>query len=222
MTEDLLTTHRTADAAKNRFIYYPDHLVRMPGPGANFFNQTYSFLTEPIWSGVALGALKEIFQPPRPSSLPDESIGSFISRRFSPQLANNVVSAVLHGIYAGDVWKLSMKSIQPMLWFLEGRHGSITNAVIENWKNKSHYIPQSDVDITRELAAKPSVMSMRPVIEGTSVYTFKRGLGQLADELQARIKKTKNIHIKMSTSIHEIALDEKSGGLDVSVFLHTN
>ncbi|CAK7225404.1 oxygen-dependent protoporphyrinogen oxidase [Sporothrix curviconia] len=48
---------------------------------------------------------------PPPSS--DESVGDFIMRRTSGQarpLVNNMVSALMHGIYGGDVWKLSIAS----------------------------------------------------------------------------------------------------------------
>lgn len=165
--------------------------------------------------------IREFFQPPRPPSLPDESVGSFISRRVGPDLANNIVSAVFHGIYAGDVWQLSMKSIQPMLWFMEGRHGSLTNALIEIWKNKTRFVQPSDIELIAELTAKPSMKSLRPVMEGSSVYTFKRGLGQLADQLQAMLRKTKNVHFKMNALISKLAHDEKSGGLNVSTILNT-
>ena len=179
-------------------------------------------LTEPLWRGVSLGLVTELLQPPRPPSLLDESIGSFISRRFGPHMANNIVSAVLHGIYAGDVWQLSMKSIQPLVWFLEQRHQSISNAMIDRWKTKTEYIPQSDVELTRELSAKSSTRSMRPIIEGASVYTFKRGLGQLADQLQARLRKSKNVAFRMSTPISRIKFNEESGGLSVSTFPRLN
>lgn len=137
-------------------------------------------------------------------------------------MADNIVSAVLHGIYAGDIEQLSMKSIQPMLWHMEGRHGSITNALIELWKNKSRFVQPSDVELTRELAAKESLRSLRRVVEGSSVYTFKRGLGQLGDQLQARLKQAKNVHIKMNSLIDQVQLDKRSDGLTVSTFLLTN
>lgn len=193
----------------------------MPGPGTNLLSQIYGFVTEPLWRGVHINLIPEFFQPPRPSSLPDESIGSFISRRVSPQMADNIVSAVLHGIYAGDIWQLSMKSIQPLLWHMEGRHGSITNALIELWKNKSRFVQPSDVELTQELAAKESLRPLRRIVEGSSVYTFKRGLGQLGDQLQARLKQARNVHIKMNSVIDQVQLDKRSDGLTVSTFLLT-
>ncbi|CAK7267206.1 oxygen-dependent protoporphyrinogen oxidase [Sporothrix epigloea] len=48
---------------------------------------------------------------PPPSS--DESVGAYIMRRTSGQarpLVDNMVSALMHGIYGGDVWKLSVAS----------------------------------------------------------------------------------------------------------------
>lgn len=193
----------------------------MPGPGDGLFSQAYSFLTEPVWRGTHLSMILEAFQAPRPSSLPDESIGSFLSRRVSPHMANNIISAVLHGIYAGDVWQLSVKSIQPMLWWMEGHHGSITTALIEIWKTRSRFVQSSDLELIEELATKESMRSLRPVIKDASVYTFKRGLGQLGNQLQARLRKTKNVRVKTHAAISGIELDERSGGLNVSIFLHT-
>ncbi|CAK7214843.1 oxygen-dependent protoporphyrinogen oxidase [Sporothrix bragantina] len=43
----------------------------------------------------------------------DESVGAYIMRRTNGQglpLVNNMVSALMHGIYGGDVWKLSIAS----------------------------------------------------------------------------------------------------------------
>lgn len=59
----------------------------------------------------------------------DESIESFFKRRFgNTLLTDNVLSAVLHGIYAGDISKLSIKSIFPKLKILENDYGSLSKA----------------------------------------------------------------------------------------------
>jgi oxygen-dependent protoporphyrinogen oxidase len=68
---------------------------------------------------------------------------------------NNVVSAVLHGIYAGDVWQLKV-SLQPLLWFWEARHGSITKAMWEDVFSKTTMLEQ-DARLMEELIAKPLV-----------------------------------------------------------------
>ena len=187
----------------------------MPGPGSSILNQLYSVLTEPLWKNILKGLALEAFQDRRPPDLNDESVGSFISRRFGPQLGDNVVSAILHGIYAGDINQLSMKSIQPKLWFWEARHGSIANALAETFREKSKLMSGDDIDLSIELTSKPSLRSILEVMKYTSVFTFKGGVGELVTRLQAKLKDTKNVNIKMNTAISAIRYDEASRGIKV-------
>lgn len=55
--------------------------------------------------------MKAIMREPfvKRTSLEDESIYSFFSRRFNKDIANNLVSAMVHGIYAGNIHQLSIK-----------------------------------------------------------------------------------------------------------------
>ncbi|KAI9873779.1 MAG: oxygen-dependent protoporphyrinogen oxidase [Pleopsidium flavum] len=214
--DQVLMTAKTSVAARNRFIYYPDHLVRMPGPGAHLLQNLYTLLTEPIFRGIPSGIGWEFSKPQRPIELRDESVGSFISRRFNPILANNVVSAVLHGIYAGDVWKLSVKSLQPVLWFWEGIHGSITNALWHDFSSQTKPMLEQDAKLVAELTEKPLVSAKLKGMRDTSVYTFKRGIGELGDRLEAKLKETKNVNIKRETAITGISYDAESGGIKIS------
>ena len=45
----------------------------------------------------------------------EESIHDFVSRRLGARMANEMISAVVHGIYAGDAQKLS--GMHPFLTF---------------------------------------------------------------------------------------------------------
>lgn len=61
----------------------------------------------------------------------DESIESFFLRRFGNKiLTSKVLSAILHGVYAGDVAKLSVNSILPQLPQMEKESGSIVRSVM--------------------------------------------------------------------------------------------
>ncbi len=191
----------------------------MPGPGASFFQNIYTLITEPLFRGIPSGLGQEFSKPRRPLDLKDESVGSFISRRFNPALVNNVVSAVLHGIYAGDVWQLSVKSLQPLLWFWEARHGSITKAMWEDVFSKTTPMLEQDARLMEELTAKPLVTAKLKGLLGTSVYTFKRGIGELADRLEAKLKETENVNIKRGTAVTGIEYDGESGGIKVRILL---
>src|SRR6266516_4077277 len=105
MGPHIVATSARSLAVRNRYIYYPDHLVRMPGPVPgvgilrNLANNFSSLFTEPIFNGLFSGVLAEPSVDPRPSYVEDESVGTFITRRFRKPVAENLVSAFLHGIY---------------------------------------------------------------------------------------------------------------------------
>jgi oxygen-dependent protoporphyrinogen oxidase len=55
----------------------------------------------------------------------DESVGSFVARRFGREAAERIASPLLGGIYAGDVSELSLRATFPQLADLERRYGSV-------------------------------------------------------------------------------------------------
>lgn len=74
----------------------------------------------------------------------DESVDSFFSRRFGKPLAEEMISAMIHGIYAGDSRKLSVRAVFPQLWEAEREFGSVILAGLfggiarrKGWKEKS-------------------------------------------------------------------------------------
>lgn len=68
----------------------------------------------------------------KPQKTEDESVASFFQRRLgNTVIVDNVLSAVLHGIYAGDANKLSVKALLPKIKQWETDYGSIT-AMIKN------------------------------------------------------------------------------------------
>lgn len=109
-------TLKNSPAARNRFVYYPDHLVKIPTPKKSIesiWNLFQELRSEPLFDKLLSSMLLEPTKPPRPHSewQRDESIASFISRRFHPKVADNLVSALAHGVYAGDIDQLSAQTI---------------------------------------------------------------------------------------------------------------
>jgi oxygen-dependent protoporphyrinogen oxidase len=207
LEQDVLVTSKDSPAALNRFIYYPDHLVRMPGPGVSFLENLSTLITEPIFHGVLLRAAMEILQP-KVEGLDDESVSSFISRRFGSPVVDNIVSAVLHGIYAGNVDQLSAKSILPMLWKAEQTTGSL----IRHMMTGDRYIPEKDVMLMKQLRKNmlnahnipPHNMAVVERIRKSSVFTFKTGIGQLANALEQALHQMPNVTIKMNHPVSRL------------------
>src|SRR5947207_1317829 len=78
------------------------------------------------WTGkLRMGA--ELFVPPRRDDT-DESIGSFITRRFGREATMYLAEPLLAGIHAGDVDRLSIRALFPQFADAERSDGSVLRA----------------------------------------------------------------------------------------------
>jgi len=206
LEKELILISKSSPAAKNRFIYFPDRLNQLP-------SSLLSVLLSPnlpVMKGVLTGILAEPFRKRRPADLTDESVGSFISRRFNKALANNLVSAGLHGIYAGDIDQLSAKSLLPRFWMAEERQGSLIRSALSN-----KTIEPEDDQATRAELHDDNV-GIRARMEGTSVYSFRDGIETLSLALARDLEKNPNVTIKTGAKLGNIDY-VKTQGLPINV-----
>ena len=78
------------------------------------------------WPGkIRMGA--ELFVPPLKQDA-DESIGSFMTRRFGREATTYLAEPLLAGIHAGDVDRLSIRALFPRFVEAERRYGSLLRA----------------------------------------------------------------------------------------------
>lgn len=56
---------------------------------------------------------------------PDQSLGSFLRRRFGNELVDNEIEPLLSGIYSGDIDEMSLMATFPNFYRLEQKHGSL-------------------------------------------------------------------------------------------------
>ncbi|CAJ0753012.1 6336_t:CDS:2 [Entrophospora sp. SA101] len=82
LTSSILSVTKYDPSAINRFIYYPDKLVKLSKP----------------------------FIPMISKEISDESIEAFITRRLGSTASQVLMSSLVHGIYAGDVINTTMFS----------------------------------------------------------------------------------------------------------------
>jgi len=214
LQNDVLYTSQDSPSAKNRYIYYPDRLAHLPGPGMSAFEILGKVLFEPVLQGVISGLWRELTTDARPDSQDDESVGDFLSRRVSPKIAQNVASAVMHGIYAGDVWQLSARSLLPLQWYLEKQHGGIMKGLVNVMPNQ--LMKAADVELRQELRPDLLDKNFGRQISESSVFTFKKGLQQLPDRLREVIE-TRGVQIKKNTTALLLRYQENEKAIDVSI-----
>lgn len=192
----------------------------MPGPGITPFENLVNLWSEPAFDGLFTGWIRDLTAQKRPDHLKDESVGSFYSRRFSPKIVDNLLSAVLHGIYAGDVYNLSMRTLMPRIWDHESEHGSVFKGFWHSRNDTS--FSDSDWEMLRamqkDLERDPAVMEKIQAVERSSVFTFKNGLGELSDRLEAHLNKSPTVDIRRETLATELRSQGEGPNQKVSTY----
>lgn len=77
--------------------------------------------------GIARAAIEPLV-PPR-GSQEDESLASFVTRRFGREVLDRLAQPLIGGIYSGDPERLSMEATLPQFVEMERRSGSIVRAM---------------------------------------------------------------------------------------------
>ncbi|KKY25361.1 putative protoporphyrinogen oxidase [Phaeomoniella chlamydospora] len=212
LDDELVTISKNAPASLNRYIYYPDHLVRMPGPFPNTglisnIVQNANILCEPAFDSFLSGVFRARAQ--RGAKVLDQSVGTFLSRLFNKSITDNLASAVIHGIYAGDLYNLSARSLFPVLWDIDG-NDSFNRDLYRYGSGSRSYRPKPLVELLSFLWDRSSSFDQHirgkvPKLDNTSVFTFKRGIQQLATALEDYLRAQSRVTLKLGTTVTKLA-----------------
>ncbi len=90
------------------------------------------FLLSPYLSlGGRIRVMTEILRPCK-TSIEDESIHTFVCRRFGVEFANKVMAPLVAGIFAGNSQTLSLNATFPKLMKMEQQFGSVTRGIFHS------------------------------------------------------------------------------------------
>ncbi|KAI8073495.1 protoporphyrinogen oxidase [Gilbertella persicaria] len=203
--QDLLLVPNTHPSAKNRYIYYKDQINTLPASLSSVL-----FNKPPVLKSVPLAGLLEPFRSSRfKQGMPrdgqeDESIYDFMNRRFNTHAALHLMGAMTHGIYAGDVKQLSLKSTFRLLYEAEKEYGSVIKGLIkgvntETMRERGMAVRARDTD--------PAWFSR---LEKMNVVGFRDGLASLSDRLLDWLRARPNVEIIMQEPVQSMeTLDGK-------------
>ena len=206
LRDRLLVTSKTSPAARNRYVYLDNRLI-------NVQQGIFGMIQEPVLRQTLLEVWQTFFQYSQASGK-DETIGQFLGRRGLKNTANNLVSAMIHGIYAGDINELSADSVFPTLRNHEYKYGSPWNFVKQqvlarlsgsdqldsssdpveaaNWKRLLKLLNEKENDV-RHLPAMSA-----------SVYTLKGGLETLINALEGYLVSHPNVKLVTGATAQSI------------------
>jgi oxygen-dependent protoporphyrinogen oxidase len=108
-------------AAKKRYVVRKNRLLPLPMSPQDFLT------TRLLSNGAKLAVFGEPLVDSGDSPV-EESIATFVRRRFNQEVVDYVANPFVAGIYAGDPEQLSVRHALPKLYGLERAHGSIIKA----------------------------------------------------------------------------------------------
>ncbi|GAA6023654.1 hypothetical protein JCM11491_006187 [Sporobolomyces phaffii] len=163
LTPHVLTVDKGHASAKNRYLYdgTTRSLVRLPTsvlavvrdvlfrrPGGK------SSLMRRVLPGILLEPFRKRSKL-HTAGHGDESVDAFFARRFGRPLADELVTAMVHGIYAGDTRRLSVRTVFPQMWEAEREWGSVVVAgVVGAWAARRGWKPKSAARVRAERDAR--------------------------------------------------------------------
>jgi oxygen-dependent protoporphyrinogen oxidase len=160
-----ITPVRSNENAKKRFIVSGGRLNGLPESPPAFLKSGLI-----SWPGK-LRMLYDLFAPKGPE---DETVSDFVSRRLGREALEKLIDPMVSGVFAGDPYRMSIRSCFPRIKELEDEYGSLLKAMIRIGKERKK--------------AKGSGVSAAPSGNLTSFYNGAQTItdaiaGKLGDRL---------------------------------------
>jgi oxygen-dependent protoporphyrinogen oxidase len=158
--------------AEARYVVRYRRPIAMP-------SQLGIFTSELLSARAKLALLREPFVPRRRNG-EEESIAEFVVRRLNQEFLDQMIDALVAGIYAGNPHKLSVRHAFPRLAELEARYGSLIKGQIFGARER-----KKRGEISKDRAPK---------------FSFDEGLQVLPDTLAAQLGDS----LKLNTAVTKL------------------
>jgi oxygen-dependent protoporphyrinogen oxidase len=158
--------------AEARYVVRYRRPIAMP-------SQLGIFTSELLSAKAKFALLREPFVPRRRDGR-EESIAEFVVRRLNREFLDQMIDALVAGIYAGDPLKLSVQHAFPRLAELEARYGSLIKGQIFGARER-----KKRGEISKDRAPK---------------FSFDEGLQVLPDALAAQLGDS----LKLNTAVTKL------------------
>ncbi|KAF5369051.1 hypothetical protein D9758_002944 [Tetrapyrgos nigripes] len=195
LKDSIITTPTTSSAAKNRYLQIPEThgLLTLP-------NSVLSVLSPPMRTLLLPHVLKEpLRRANRPKGITDESLDSFMTRRFGASFARLFGSALVHGIYAADSRKLSVRAAFPSLWTAEERGwGSMVRGLLMPGKSSKPQLGDYELG------------DIQDMMKGVSVFSFRDGMSTIINALEERVKQNPAVRIVCGATVESLNVNDEN------------
>ncbi|KAF8905181.1 hypothetical protein CPB84DRAFT_1771770 [Gymnopilus junonius] len=197
LENEIITVPKTAPPAKARFLYIPKSdltpnkiagLQRLP-------SSILSLLSSPLLPTLLAAIIPEPFRRQIAVVTPPTRASISVFSSFGETFARTFGSALVHGIYATDSRKLSVRAAFPTIWEAEERgRGSIVRGLL---------MPARE-EVRRKVQPWKHYQSNACI----SVYSFKNGMETLTKALEKSLLSSNNVSIMTNTHLSGLKKSE--------------
>ncbi|KAH0596399.1 hypothetical protein MHUMG1_05516 [Metarhizium humberi] len=188
-----------------RYIYYPDHLVTLP-PAGSFAE----FCREPLFLQSIWGGLGFLLRRMRSRAVPikDMSVSEWLYEiSGSRAVAENVASAMIHGIYGGDIDKLSARSVFDRFYWAY---------YLPNMGSDLRQMTMREQTFMSELSQDPQIRRMALKARGALLHFGRAGMDSLPKALADVLEATPNVEIKKGIPVRDISYDMETEKVNIT------
>ncbi|KAM3513935.1 hypothetical protein MY11210_002367 [Beauveria gryllotalpidicola] len=186
-----------------RYLYYPDHLVKMPPDASVFDCLTESLFRECIWG--ALGTAASWVTGRHRGRLPalDLSVADWLRLITSDSaVGNNLVSAMIHGIYGGDIERLSARSVLDRMYY---------NVHLRSAEPGRRHVPVHELAFMNHMVKDTMVCAEANRPKGSLIHFGAQGMEALPRALEGALAEQPNVTILPQTPVIDIQPVTKIG-----------
>ena len=165
-------------------------------------SKPWAILTTPILSLTARLRLLSEAVIARRTTAEDESLASFVRRRFGQQTLERLVQPLIGGIYTADPEKLSLKATMPRFSEMEQSHGSVIRATLAQQKvdRKRSAGQQNDLNNSSGSGARYGLFA-----------TAAGGLSDMVAAIERVLRKTGRVETRLGLEVTGIEKPTASG-----------
>lgn len=121
-------------------------------------------------------------------------------------LTDNVASAIIHGVYAGDIGKLSIKSVMPFLKDVESQSGSIVKHVLKSiTKKRKNDEPDLSVELQlyeNLISPQADLQALQSNLKAYPMIKLKDGMESLPKHLANYLVNNTNTKFTMGPQLN--------------------
>ncbi|GFP52716.1 protoporphyrinogen oxidase [Trichoderma asperellum] len=190
-----------------RYIYYPDHLVPLP-PHTSFA----AFAREPVvleslWAGFGY-VMRRLFNKKEGVPVEDLSIADWIYHiTGSRAVADNLASAMVHGIYGGDIYTLSARSVLDRFYWVH---------YMPNLGPNLRHMAVSEQTFMEKMAEDPQLRKLARQPRGALLNFGEAGMEALPIALADALKGQANVEVKLNARVTDLDYDKDTKQIKIT------